>query len=75
MSTPATTVEEFLKKSGWSCLKLSRESGVHFSTLYKVRSGTRKRFSPSAATQLHKVNPKLLPLEALLGLSKGSLAA
>jgi hypothetical protein len=73
MSTSASILESFLKRSGYSCLQLYRESGVHFSTIYKVRHGQRKSFSLSAARKIHAVNPKLLPLDGLLGLRKGAL--
>jgi transcriptional regulator with XRE-family HTH domain len=68
MPTPARTLATYLAETGLSHRALGEKAGVDFTTINKVLNGHRRRFSPTAAKRLHKINRRKLPLEDLLGL-------
>lgn len=68
MTPAAKAIRRFLKRNTCSSRALARRAGVEESTISHVLNGKRPAFSVKVSIRLHKVDPQLMPLSALLGL-------
>lgn len=64
----AHPLQRYLEEHELSHVAIAARSGVARSTITKVLSGSRKRFSPEAARKLVKATGGAVTLEELLGL-------